>query len=640
MHRKKNYRSFLLSLMLIILLFFSLAGDAAELVKKQDIVEVEHYIVKSADTLWSIAGKYDISLSNLKKFNQLENDIIKLGLELKIPHFKTLFLIRVEEKDTLWSISQTYNTTVENLKKFNALPDNTIYPGQHLVNIKENTDIFYLESELPTREEVFVCWKENYWIIEALTNLAQDDEIKDHVQKEMAQKDNISRMELAVILEQIVHELQEGKLQEDDSFVEIGSQEEAIVEVDNQEGDAEEVSAADVAGKLNTEESEKLERLIKFLEQELTEMNVKVEFLNTRTESLDNKAELLDSKTQHLDNKVKEVETDVEDVDKKIEVIDGELQQEKQITNQTTQFKLEGLTGVEIQTSELGTFSEKRLEQIILFNLHSRLSKTKEIDFFLQALYDHYTEGRTEILIGTSGKFGNSKDNFLSVDFAHQQPFNANIGYKQTYFGLGWSLYNPYIEIEALSGNSNTKDGQNNLTSLDTMLKGKKIKLNFKYKYRDPGFVPISTGEKEVTPERYYPGESFLTFSERRISGTLIYSLTDIFAVKAGWLKDDDYTAKDLGFNIQNNHWDWRNDYIIWNEHSPRDVSYWSSLGYILDPVEVKLKYDYTKMGDQDYTIVRTIGKLDLTNNTAINIEYNVIDQISNSSILGIVYRF
>lgn len=634
---KKLYRS--LAFMLIFLLFSSLVGEAAELVKKQDIVEVEYYKVQSTDTLWSISNKYEILLSDLKKFNQLESDFIKQGLDLKIPHFKTLSLVRVEKKDTLWSISQTYNTTVENIKQSNVLQDNIIYPGQHLVIIKKNPEVFYLESELPTKEEVFVSWKENYWIIEALTDLAQNDETKDHVQEEMTQKDNISRLELAVILEKIVHELQEENLADKDR-----SQEQSETEVSKSSGDSkvrdeDEIPIIDIVENsgqgLSAEDTKKLKRLIEFLEQELTEMNIKVENLSDKTK-------LLDNKTKSLETEVKEVETDVKTVDKKVEVIGSDLQQEKQITEETTQFKLEGLIGLKFQTSEVGMLTEKKLNQIILFNIHSCLNQTKEMDFFLQALYDHYNnQGKTEIIIGSSGKFGSSMDNYLSVDFIHQQPFNANIGYKQTYFGLGWSLYSPKIDLEALSGHSNTKDGQNSLSSFNTTIKGRKVKFNFKYKQHDPYFIPMNVGEGIIPGERYFPGENFnfLTFSEKRISGIVIYALTDVVEFKGGLLKDNDYMGKDIGFNIHNNYWDWKNDYIIWDQESPRDTSFWSSLGYIMGPVEVIVKFDYTT-GDLDYTTVRTIGNINLTDSVAVNIEYNVIDEISTSSIFGIAYRF
>lgn len=636
-----RFSNFLIFFILIISLSITLEVSASELVKKQDIVEVKEYLIQSGDTFWSISREHGVSIPVLKGFNQIEDNILKKGLLLRIPYYKTLYLVRVDKNDTLWSISQLYDTSVKNIKEFNTLKGETIYPGQHLMIIKDNPGIFYQKDELPTREEVFVTWKEDYWIIKALTDLAQDDGTRDYLQEEMASKDYVSRMELALMLEHILYDLKSDELvlQNDNQVNNIGDEEikpglEAVLEDDLLNIDLESNDKG-----LDETDTEKLERLVRFLDQELLEMNIKLEGLDNRTEELDNKAD-------DLDKGVKKIETDVEAVDRKLQIIESDLEKEKEISEKNNQFKLEGLAGIELQTLEFDNLKERSLKQSILFNLHSDLDQTKEIDFFLQALYDYYNEGNTEIIIGSSGKFERSEDNYLLVDFAHQQPFNTNIGYKQTYFAFAWSLNSPGIDLEALTGHSNNRDGKNSLNSFDTMIKGEKIKVNFEYKEQDPYFVAMNVGGKTIPEERYFigesyfPGENFLKLTEKRLSGTVIYPMSELIEVKGSLLKDDDFTGKGLGFNLNENNWNWSNDYIFWEEESFRDTSFWSSFYFRLNPVEVKVKFDHSNIGDFTYTILRTIGSLDLTDNVTVNMEYNALDEIETLTSFGAFYKF
>ena len=104
-----------------------------------------YYIVKSGDTLWNIAKNYNITVDELKKANDLINNTLNIGQQLFIPS-KTIsptpstdFIYTVKYGDTLYAIANKYNTTVDELKKLNNLNTNNLSINQKL-KIKDNSN--------------------------------------------------------------------------------------------------------------------------------------------------------------------------------------------------------------------------------------------------------------------------------------------------------------------------------------------------------------------------------------------------------------------------------------------------------------------------------------------------------------------
>ena len=97
------------------------------------IEDNEEYTVKVGDTLYSIARKYNISIDELKKLNNKNNNLVSLGEKLIIPNTITTTTYIVENKDTLYSIANKFNTTVDKLKELNNLTNNTLSIGQELI---------------------------------------------------------------------------------------------------------------------------------------------------------------------------------------------------------------------------------------------------------------------------------------------------------------------------------------------------------------------------------------------------------------------------------------------------------------------------------------------------------------------------
>ncbi|PMC40695.1 hypothetical protein CJ195_02985 [Bacillus sp. UMB0899] len=86
------------------------------------------YTIKKGDTLYRIADKNDLTVSQLKQLNNLSSSLIYPGNTLNIPTTVT-----VKKGDTLYSFAKKYKTTVSQLKFINKLSTNTIYVGDTLI---------------------------------------------------------------------------------------------------------------------------------------------------------------------------------------------------------------------------------------------------------------------------------------------------------------------------------------------------------------------------------------------------------------------------------------------------------------------------------------------------------------------------
>lgn len=92
------------------------------------------YTVQKGDSLWVIANKYGITTEELKSYNNLTSNLLSIGQVLKIPQGKTSTenIYKVKKGDSLWTIANRYNTTVEKIKVLNNLTSNLLSIGQHL----------------------------------------------------------------------------------------------------------------------------------------------------------------------------------------------------------------------------------------------------------------------------------------------------------------------------------------------------------------------------------------------------------------------------------------------------------------------------------------------------------------------------
>jgi len=93
------------------------------------------YTVKSGDSLYSIARQFNTTVNDIKNLNNLTNNVLSIGQELKIPFSSTTNpnqTYTVKSGDSLYSIARQFNTTVNDIKNLNNLTNNTLSIGQVL----------------------------------------------------------------------------------------------------------------------------------------------------------------------------------------------------------------------------------------------------------------------------------------------------------------------------------------------------------------------------------------------------------------------------------------------------------------------------------------------------------------------------
>ena len=92
------------------------------------------YIVQSGDSLYSIAKRYGITARELQTYNNLPSSLLSIGQVLLIPssnnNYTTYY---VQRGDSLYSIASRYNTTVDEIRRLNNLTTNLLSIGQELL---------------------------------------------------------------------------------------------------------------------------------------------------------------------------------------------------------------------------------------------------------------------------------------------------------------------------------------------------------------------------------------------------------------------------------------------------------------------------------------------------------------------------
>lgn len=104
------------------------------------------HVVTAGETLYAISRKFNVSVDDLRQWNGLTSDALSVGQELVVKKGDKPAVVgepaeaspgpgqhRVESQETLFSISRKYNVSVDDLKNWNKLETNDLKVGQVLI---------------------------------------------------------------------------------------------------------------------------------------------------------------------------------------------------------------------------------------------------------------------------------------------------------------------------------------------------------------------------------------------------------------------------------------------------------------------------------------------------------------------------
>ena len=141
------------------------------------------YTVKPGDTLYGISNQYGVSVTELAELNGIKGSSLAVGTVLKIPtsagtNPNNMFMYTVKSGDTLYKIATKYNTTPQRIIDLNYLKSTNIVPGQ-VLRIPET----YTKEEdmyLPNYTNYIVKRGDTLYSIARANNISVDTLIKDN----------------------------------------------------------------------------------------------------------------------------------------------------------------------------------------------------------------------------------------------------------------------------------------------------------------------------------------------------------------------------------------------------------------------------------------------------------------------------
>ena len=124
----------------------------------------DFYEVQKGDNLFSIAKKFNVSIEDLKKWNNLEDLNVQLGSKLALankeesaiaeaPKTETKIVEhKVKKGEYLGTIAKKYNVTVAEIKEWNSLEDNNVKLGETLIVSKK--EVAVSEAKASKKEDI------------------------------------------------------------------------------------------------------------------------------------------------------------------------------------------------------------------------------------------------------------------------------------------------------------------------------------------------------------------------------------------------------------------------------------------------------------------------------------------------------
>ena len=112
-------------------------------------LNLDTYVVKKGDSLYSIAKNYNTTIGAIKAVNELTGNIIQPGQILRLPNFITfnpdpnsVIIYKINKGDSLYSIANKYGVTVNDIINYNQLANSLLSVNQQLlIPVNQTTEI-------------------------------------------------------------------------------------------------------------------------------------------------------------------------------------------------------------------------------------------------------------------------------------------------------------------------------------------------------------------------------------------------------------------------------------------------------------------------------------------------------------------
>jgi len=157
----------------VLLLFVVLLGTTT-LTRAQS----QTHIVKQGETLFSIAKQYDIEVEQIREWNNLRGNELSVGQTLLVsaPSSDSAITHTVQRQETLFSISKQYNVSIAEIKSWNNLSSNNLQVGQELTIYPSEANNQEQQSLVVERE----TQRNSYYMVksgDSLYKIAQDHDM-------------------------------------------------------------------------------------------------------------------------------------------------------------------------------------------------------------------------------------------------------------------------------------------------------------------------------------------------------------------------------------------------------------------------------------------------------------------------------
>ncbi|MBL7870392.1 MAG: LysM peptidoglycan-binding domain-containing protein [Cyclobacteriaceae bacterium] len=131
---------------------------------RMETINGKRFIIHSIDekeTLYAISRRYGVSITSILEANPTADGGLSVGQQLKVPYVPKAKPVqtttgdrkhKVAAGETLFSISRMYDVSVDELKAWNNLKDNALSPGQELIIKKKSTSPALVE--IPTTKSL------------------------------------------------------------------------------------------------------------------------------------------------------------------------------------------------------------------------------------------------------------------------------------------------------------------------------------------------------------------------------------------------------------------------------------------------------------------------------------------------------